>query len=166
MQVGGQALRRHGEASAPLGTGSPRDSRRLPTTPRNPSRLPQPLTCTKVVFPEPAMPSTSTHTGAAAAAAPAAAAIFPESPCPSGAGGGRGPDVTHADLVVAPLPPGRSASPRSVSALHGPARPGRATTAAARRGWGRCRGRPGAAGGTTRAGVALTWRRRPHHAGR
>lgn len=56
------------------------------------------------------MPSTSTHTGAAATA-PAAAAIFPGPTCPSGAGGGRGPDVTRTDPVVAPLPPGTHRGP-------------------------------------------------------
>lgn len=66
VQVGREALRGHEMASGP------------PRRGRTRQRPPQPLTCTKVVFPEPAIPSTNTHTGAAAAAADSpAAAIFP-----------------------------------------------------------------------------------------
>lgn len=64
VQVGREALRGHKMASDPARRGGMRQ------------RPPPPLTCTKVVFPEPAIPSTNTHTGGAAADSPAAA-IFP-----------------------------------------------------------------------------------------
>lgn len=69
VQVGREALRGHKMTSGPTRRGGARQ------------RPPPHLTCTKVVFPEPAIPSTNTHTGAAAAAAvPPAAAIFPGTP--------------------------------------------------------------------------------------
>lgn len=70
VQVGREALRGHKMASGPARRGGVRQ------------RPPLHLTCTKVVFPEPAIPSTNTHAGAGAAAAavPPAAAIFPGTP--------------------------------------------------------------------------------------
>lgn len=108
VQVSRESLRGHEKASGPArrgDRGGQTDSSPLPS-----------LTCTKVVFPEPAMPSTRTHTGAAAAAA-----IFPAAACSSGARWGGGDQPRSFPRVVAPPPAGYVPQARAASP-HGTAR--------------------------------------------
>lgn len=101
VQVSRESLRGHEKASGPArrgDRGGQTDSSPLPS-----------LTCTKVVFPEPAMPSTRTQTGAAAAA------IFPAAACSSGAQGGGGDQPRSFPRVVAPPPAGYVPQARAAS---------------------------------------------------
>jgi len=182
MQVGGESLRGHEEASGlARHGGSAEENQPLPRAPQ------PPLTCTKVVFPEPAIPSTSTHTGGvrgvvvvvvvAAAASPlsaAAAAIFPAATCPSGARGGRrrgGPTAPRHDARGTWLSPCRrrpgthlrlrAASPRWTarsgprgSWQHAPAWAGIACCHKEAAGSGRAGSRGRARAGGARANVA------------